>query len=361
MHKPSTRNMLPQEFGFSPGTSLIGGFGTTAARLGRPDYAPEPYTPGPGAYHTARSTIQTRTNRRVDDLKMNRTGWGSDKGHVLQLAAGGLNPGPGTYGEEQHPMGDILTEMRRSWPGVNSMSGFGTNASLPTLSKASKSNEPGPGQYDVLNASHFVTRTRGGQLDPYQGAARAATGSRRTRDTDSKRYASFASTRPAHKLPASGNSEAAIDAPTDFPAPNAYLPTYYMMATKQARTKLSVAMRHEGASGVCFDTSAKKFMPMADACVPDPANPGPGAHTIPRFNGERPSMRRPQPTTPATGFLVRAQRFGGGGGSGAHAATDPDAVLAFLAYGPMGSAGRPVHAQQAGAIIASRAAARSAV
>jgi hypothetical protein len=72
-------------------------------------------------------------------------------------------------------------------------------------------------------------------------------------------------------------------------------------------------------------------------------------------------MRRPQPTTPATGFLVRAQRFGGGGGSGAHAATDPDAVLAFLAYGPMGYAGRPVHAQQAGAIIASRAAARSAV
>jgi len=348
------RNLLPQDLGFSPGTSLIGNFGATEKRFTKIplDQAPEPLNPGPGAYDPPLSTLHLDGNR-WDAERRDRKGWGTALGHVLDLAAGDT-PGPGTYGEEEHPLGGIMTGLRRSWPGVNAMSGFGTNASLPTLQRPPMSKEPGPGQYNVDDASRFKSNTKSGFQSPFIGASRARTGSKLQRDTDSKLHASFASTRPAHKLPMPGDeSGAAIDAPNQTrPGPDAYLPCDHTIAAQTTRTQRQVLRRHDGGVyGASFDRDAR-FGKLADRGEPDSDNPGPGTHTLARFDGHRPSNRRPRSDEAQAAFLTSEQRF-----HETRAGTDPDSLIAFLAAGPMGAVGRPVHAQHAASIVAKRAAA----
>jgi len=273
---------------------------------------------------------------------------------VLNLASGDT-PGPGTYGDEQHPLGGILTGLQRSWPGVTAMSSFGTNANLPTLQSPPMSNEPGPGQYDVEDSSRFLSRARAAQ-SPFLGAARMRTGSRLQRDLDLKLSASFASTRPAHKLPMPGDeSGAAIDAPAgETPGPDAYLPSEHTIGAHMRRGRRDLMRRHDdGAHGQSFTTTAERFGPLADQTVVEPDNPGPGAHTLPRYSGDVATFRRPRSDTTATRapFLVNARRFGT---TDADASSDPDAVLHYLAYGPTGTVGRPVHAQRASATVAKR-------
>ena len=343
------RNLLPQDLGFSPGTSLIGNFGSTAARFQRipMDGAPESHIPGPGAYNPPPIGIHKEARREKS--------WGTDLGHKLELAAGGLTPGPGTYGDEQQPSGGMLTDLRRSWPGVASMSSFGTNAALPSLKAPPQSDEPGPGQYDVINTAHFLSRSHSA-FSPYLSAARSETGSRLRRDMDAKRSASFASTRPAHKLPAPGDETgAAISSTFEGPAPNAYLPSDHTIAHHMAKGRMHLSLRPDYGVGSPFATSNPRFRPMGDQCVAELGLPGPGAHTLKRFDGEKPSNRRPRSDTPTTRapFLVNAARFGSG-----KAASDPDAILDCLAYGPMGAVGRPLHAQQAGARVAKATAVR---
>ena len=341
MHS-ATRNLLPQRLGFSPGTSLIGNFGSTEAKFTRVplDGAIEPDNPGPGTYNPKAAALG-HTQVYPDS---SRYSWGTAAGHNLQLSAEASFPGPGTYGEQEHPCGDILTGLQRQWPGIH-MSGFGTNASLPTLKATTDSGVPGPGTYEAEESSRFVTSYSGGFRSPYVGAARHTLGSRLQRDLDAKTAAVFASRLPAHRLPVPGDETgAAISNPQDGPGPPHYSPVVGTMAAHSAAAHSKMMLRSDLGRGTSFDTTAvRKFSgPPTDQLE----SPGPGAHTIVRYSGEQPTVRRPRSLAPHTtaarsGFLSSTERFG----ATAREASDPNDVMQFLAGGHLGPIGRPEHHQ----------------
>ena len=337
MRDGAARNLVPQQCGFSPGTSMIGNFGATDARFRRIPMSGEPEysNPGPGAYNPLSRGLQPRPDQ-ASSARWSIKG----EGHALSYAAT-PSPGPGAYGEEQHPLGGILTGLQRSWPGITSMSGFGTNSALPTLQKVKGDGQPGPGHYDYEESTRFTSNAIMSR-SPFVGDARARTGSRLQRDMDGKLSAVFASTRPAHKLPAPGDeSGAATDPKQDGPGPGAHEQKAMTIESTMAGRHRAWSLRADGGAGSSFNTTAQRFGKRADDHMPDPLNPGPGSHTLKRWSGEpHTSFRRPRRPARSTGFLSSAQRFEGGG----RQAIDPDELMYYLAHGGLGPVGSPAHA-----------------
>jgi hypothetical protein len=347
------RNLLPQQLGFKPGTSLVGSFGTTAARFNRlpMDGSPEPRNPGPGTYNLRIGPAQATPFQAAAP----RWSWGTGAGHNLSLGSHGATPGPGAYGEDQQLDGGMLTHMRRQWPGITSLSSFGTNATLPTLQKHVDSGMPGPGAYDPQDAAHFRSNARMAN-SPFLAAARQRTGSHLTRDLDSKPTAVFASGRAAHALPAPGDeSGASISKAADGPGPS-YLPMNGTISASLAQVQRNISQRWDGGSATNFDSTAKRFEKSSAAAD---KRPGPGSYTISRWSGEpHPSFRQPRSNAPGTsgktGFLSSAQRFRGP--SKEHSSS-PELIMQYLAKGELGTVGLPTHAASAkGKVVAQVAA-----
>ena len=277
------RNLLPQQLGFSPGTSLIGNFGSTDTRFKRLPMSgtPEPFIPGPGAHSPQLSTFRpTQTYASSAQWSIKGTG------HTLSLASEADAPGPGAYGDELHPLGGMLTGLRRQWPGVTSCSSFGTNASLPTLKAHAGDGLPGPGAYNIEECAHFLSRASPQAASPFVGRARQRTGSRLPRDMDAKRMASFASVRAAHQLPAPGDeSGAATHAVLDGPSPAEYHPTVGTISAQLARHQRSLNLRLDCGQRTSFHSTAQRSDPAAAVLA---------RHPVAALASPQPSLSRPR-------------------------------------------------------------------
>ena len=330
------KNLLPQSLGMKPGTSLIGQFGSTEMRFRPP---PTNENPGPGAYGAGGRGPSTRLVLS-SELK---GGWapGTALGHVLDLGMPG--PGPGAHGTEQH-WDSLVTEQRKRWPGIPSKSSFLAN-SVRECNKPTPINpDPGPGAYNQDNTYHFTSKATGAR-SPFLAQARAASGSRLLRDMDMKEMAIFSSKSAAHKMP-DNNSGAAIDAPRDFPGPGAHTPAFDTVAVRYDKQMRNVLMRSDGGLHTSFHSTAERFKEKEGAAE----LPGPGAHTIGRWNAEIPANRRPRPAPSVangSAFLSSDDRFRQ---KKEHLHTD--AVVQFLAYGPE-PPGQPTNAQFAMQRVAS--------
>ena len=367
---------------------MIGHFGTTDARFKRMamDGTCEPNNPGPGAY-------APRTYSSVGKISQlqptaSKWTWGTGPGHNMNLGDAGRAPGPGAYGAEQHPMGGILTGLRRKWPGIATKSSFGTNAALPTLKVGADDNgNPGPGNYNAEEATLFTSTAPSGARSPYPAQARSVTGSRLQRDVDIKRGANFVSKSPAHELPFSGQK--------DGPGPSEYAPTVGTVGHDFSSRMSKLGLRSgattddspaapppallsllppallapfppcspltpsllplpsvvsDGGASTSFDSTASRFSGSPGDVTGEV--PGPGAHTVQRWNAELPSYRRPRKppvshTGGKCGFLATSERFQMPAGAGSGAGGGPISVVDFLAYGEAGPVGQPAHAQAA--------------
>lgn len=328
-------NLLSQALGFSPGTSLIGQFGSTDARFKRIplDNAPEPHNPGPGAYDNSPSPGGVSW------------GWGTGAAHHQNAPAPrDSTPGPGAYGTEAHPGGGLLSNLERRRPGKDSASAFGSN--VKRSQPLSGTGTPGPGRYLVEESSIFLSSSNGAR-SPYVAAARARTGSRLQRELDSKATAVFASRRPAHVL-ASHASGASSEAISDGPGPTQYAPKAETISARQSRLLQQQGVR------TSFDSTANRFRRDPMSGVPEPLNPGPGTHLVGRWNGVKDTQRRPRSQlvdkAGRCGFLSSNPRFDGlvpfsGGLKAARA--QQDKVVAYLAAGALGPVGTATHTMEA--------------
>lgn len=347
------RNLVPQSLGFHPGTSLIGNFGSTERRFREsPNVLP---VPGPGAYQPRNAACSVAPT----------WSWGTSAGHVNAAAEGAAEaPGPGTYGEEQHPCGDLLTGLRRQWPGIAAKSSFGSNAPLPTVAKTTGSGVPGPGQYNPDESSYFLSGPgAGGARSPFIADARARTGSR-LRDNDIKMGAVFSSSVPAHLIPGVDGVSG-----SDRPGPGAHSPFGGTIDAASTSQRRAMALRADGGYSHSFGTTAARFRAEGGPSGTISPNLGPGTHTISRWSGEKPSMRRPRHGEAASttghvgdgagpqgraaggaarscGFLSSTERFAPLASS-ASSATDADAVVRFLAAESSGPIGQPLSQQAA--------------
>ena len=332
------KNLLPQSLNFKPGTSLIGNFGSTDDRF-KPlpgDQVACDY-PGPAAYMPIATQVQTRGAQWT---------WGTGVGHAL-ASGSQVGPGPGAYGAEQHPMG-ILTTLRRQWPGIASKSAFGSNEERPLAKAGTSGSTPGPGQYDVEEASYFTSGEGKGSAarSPFLAAARARTGSRLQRDADLKVGSVFASRLPAHQMPGSGPPGAAVTSAVESeiaarPGPGSHSPQTNTIGERHARQRRQLLLRSDSGTGTSFDTTAERFRDRDNE--PEFANPGPGSHDVARWSGEQPSQRRPPHAAQPLGFLSSSERWNAGSRRDLHR----HAVLAYLADGSAGQIGVPTHAQSA--------------
>jgi hypothetical protein len=344
------RNLLPQQLGFAPGTSLIGSFGTTAARFQRIpfDGSPEPSVPGPGAHAVPISSLSVTPVQPAAP----KWSWGTGPGHALVYNNAGT-PGPGAYGEDDAPGGGMLTHLRRQWPGIATMSSFGSNATLPTLKPVVGNGLPGPGAYDAAHSAHFVSNAHAAH-SPYIGAARGATGSRLQRDLDSKQMAVFASGRPAHVLPGPGDaSGSSLSRPAMGPGPSEYNPKVGTIGAQLMSQQAALARRRDGGTAMSFASKATRFgSNHSGEAVVEASNPGPGAHTVPRWRAEKRSYRKPDVAFGRTGFLSSSERFAQTRG---RAQVDPEDLIQYLASGEGGAVGQPVNAQAARRKVAEQA------
>ena len=329
------RNLLPQTLGWAPGTSLIGSFGSTDTRFKRipMDNSPEPFNPGPGAYASRISSLAEHASQ-ASAAKWSIHGGNGHNPPVTQTRT----PGPGAYGAEQHPLGGIMTGLRRKWPGIVTKSSFGSNAELPTLRKMEDDGKPGPGKYNMEESSYFTSAAPGGSRSPFPSQARAITGSRLQRDVDVKTGANFISKSAAHQLPFNGQK--------DGPGPSQYAPNFDSIDERAGSTMRGMALRSDGGACSSFHHTQARFSESAE--VSQQNLPGPGAHTVARWTGEQPSSRRPRSLPRSQqggncGFLTSAERFSGPRGH----ESSKDAVLNYLAYGDAGPIGLPTHAQAA--------------
>ena len=291
---------LPQHYGFNPGTSLIGRFGSTEARFSKLPYGADPENPGPGSHNPRH------------ELGGPKWGWGSQKAtHQLPISLDSRTPGPGAYGKEQHPSyGGMSSELEKQWPGRKGASAFGSNASRTPLRSSSSLDVPGPGRYNSADSSHFTSgRTcSNASNNPWVGQSRILTGSRLRRDMDRKESFVFSSKITMQTTQVS-----------DGPGPGHYAPLGDSIDARtqtRKRNLLQVAARtSDGLPPTSFDSTAPRFTrdPMSGA--PEVDNPGPGAHSVSRWSGEQPSSRRPRSQVVVAagrcGFLSGSTRFTG--------------------------------------------------
>lgn len=339
-----SRNLLPQALNFKPGTSLIGNFGSTDTRF---KHSASALIPGPGAYHN--SLIHTSFGTASKSASTLQSTWGTGAGHQLaQVSA--ATPGPGAYGDDQHPCGGILTGIRRKWPGIPAKSAFSSNAATgrETDRPVPGADMPGPGQYNVEDSSYFRTSAPGGARSPFLAAARQRTGSRLQRDMDAKVGAVFSSRLPSHKLP-DNDSGAATDLPRDGPGPSEYAQVSNTIGARFDAQMRQLALRSDGGAFTSFQHTSSRFPEDgASAVASEMGHPGPGAHSVRRWTGEKPDPRRPRHEALHTsagrcGFLSSSERFDLSGQN----RSMPDAVVRFLASGSSGPVGQPTHAQDA--------------
>ena len=337
------KNLLPQSFGFKPGTSMIGSFGSTDTRFKGPKDA----LPGPGAYPSHVWNKALNVNSRGPHRNSQQWTWGTGAGHNLILA-GGESPGPGAYGSGQNLDGDILTDLRRKWPGISTHSGFGSNAPTGRGSSLARfaTEAPGPGQYNAEASTYFLSNAPMGTQTPFVAQARTTTGARLQRDVDIKVSSAFASKRPAHIL-SFDSSGAATSMPRDGPSPLDTHSSTNTIGSEHHARMARLSLRSDAGTRTSFDSTAQRF-PESNAT--SAVSLGPGAHTVSRWTGETPNARRirhapPGSSAAKTGFLVSAERFAPPGDRGQRGAGDT--VMQYLASSSAGPVGQPVHAQSA--------------
>ena len=197
------RTPLPQNYGFKPGTYMIGQFGTTAEA--RATFNPND-NPGPGTYDpTVMADGRPRgLSPRVGSLEVvhhSDTSWGSDPIPSDRVAAvRDRTPAPGAHGAEVPSDGSMLTKLLRRWPNRVESSVFGRNAVAAVKSSAvAPYRGPGVGEYDPEHGTFFATNSLGGGHGgspscPFVPEARRAVGSRKRIASDTKETSAFAST-----------------------------------------------------------------------------------------------------------------------------------------------------------------------
>ena len=219
--KPAPVKRLAQDYGFAPGQSLIGQFGTTTLRFseGNTKSVREQDGPGPGAYHPSNSSCL--------NLKGCIPGFGSDA-RVHSIAGQQVTPGPGTYGVEMQPDGGFVRELRQRWAGEAGASAFGTNAGSVNTVGSGAYEEPGPGSYNIAESSYFSSKTSGAR-SPFAGEARARLGSKLKRISDHKQSAAFSdphsgrkSVRRAQNIRGHALPNEGPGSPSPLPGPGAY-------------------------------------------------------------------------------------------------------------------------------------------
>ncbi len=335
---PRVANVRPQQFGFSPGASLIGNFGSTEPRFRAS--VPNQHNPGPGEY-TPKSIGSFGTSGK-------RYGWGSALAHDGAQTAS-KTPGPDAY----NPTVDTLKRLEKQWPGRTSASAFGSNASREKPRRAGSTHVgvPGPGRYNVEECSHFISGPSGasGAHSPFVGAARARTGSRLRRDLDNKETSAFAS----GSVVSGGGTQSAADGDGGV-GPGHYAPvgdTIGGRAGAMARRIQTVGARaSDGRHWTAFDSTSSRWARDPMSGGPDPNIPGPGAHSVPRWTGQVRTFRKPiRDHLKATdrhkcAFLSGSARFVFPHPNGD---ADTDAVISYLSSGSAGPVGTAAHTQSA--------------
>lgn len=317
---------------------MIGSFGSTDTRFkARANDA----LPGPGAYNSDKYNKALNTKSQLNS-NSTEWSWGTGPGHKLLLAGGADNPGPGAYGTTQNLDGDILTDLRRKWPGITTVSGFGSNASTGRGGRLAKSDAPGPGQYSAEESTYFLSNAPMGTQTPFVAQARTKTGSRLQRDVDIKVGAVFASKRPAHILSFDESGSATIT-PKEGPSPlDTAVQSHTLHAHHQARMA-RLSLRSDAGTRMSFDSTDSRFKEKGGGSE----SAGPGAPiSADRFgyDGKTLSYRRIRHAPPGSsaakaGFNVSAERF--------KPLTNkaPEDVLKYLASSSAGPIGQPVHTQ----------------
>lgn len=172
---PTKPSALPpaQDYGFKPGTSLIGCFGTTERRFDGPSYQACGGHNGPGPAYNVREVRASPPQYGAE----RRKGFGSEPRAFHKRVP--ISPGPGAY--ELSPGGASL--MQRAWPNLPGAAAFSNNDKLRASVPANTN--PGPGAYDP-SADRGVARSpsrlgacwtanareRNGHIDPAKSVGR---------------------------------------------------------------------------------------------------------------------------------------------------------------------------------------------
>lgn len=242
--------------------------------------------------------------------------FGSTASTGRDAPAGPSQPGPGSYGpQEQQLGGGFITQMQRSWPGVNTFSGFGTNE--PQRGKAPPGQTevtPGPGSYAVPEASHFSSKVKSSR-SPWVGAARRNLGSRLVHVTDNKGSAVFNSPTAAldsvtrsQRLRRGEVNDAQAQRPRDKPhvGPGEYEPIggigEGVWRKQREIAQRGHAVQHQRCG---FDSSGPRFRREVgvDRAV---EGPGPADYAVPRWGGVG---IEPRTAVADEGFLAVAPRY----------------------------------------------------
>lgn len=266
------RNLLPQQLGYSPGTSLIGNFGSTQPRFQSMQASTDHESPGPGHYNLSRSMKQPSPPR-----------WDGLAGRQDDLFLGPDTPGPGAHA--LYAESGLLNDARRRWPGRPSASGFSANAVRPCLSLTKSKDVVGPGSYEVAASSLFTSQSRH-SLSPRTAEARMQTGNRIARSMDNSLNAVFATKSAAHIICAHPiAAKTGIEADPKQPGPGQYDP--------YPPQRRAPAYGRQLGSGCGFETSVTRFSRAIGEPEPLPHDPGPGAYHTRRWDGRISSKRRP--------------------------------------------------------------------
>lgn len=323
MQAQAVRNILPQQLGYKPGTSLIGNFGTTQRRFGPLpfDSSPEPLNPGPAHYG---ESLPLEKQQRFRSSPKWRMGTAAAHGKVILP----LTPGPGAH--DLYAESQMLDDLHKRWPGNPSASAFSSNADRAGAGTGSDPTEPGPGQYDSAEASLFTSYSGAGARSPFLAPARRQLGSKLCRAIDASPGASFVSRSPAQRIFATAPSG---------PGPGAYTPIQGFDVPRERERPQSEAAGLGNLRG--FDVSQPRFGRLGGE--PSSAgNPGPGAHSIGR--GDISSTHKPRRPLPrGVGFSSGAQRSM----LGRQRPSDQEVgfqVVDYLANGPLGPPGSGRHA-----------------
>ena len=338
------RNVLPQSLGYSPGTYLIGNFGSTEPRFRTIplDKSPEPLNPGP-AHYGRELPLEKQQRFKVTP----KYSWGKSPAHArVELPQ---NPGPGAH--ETYKESATLDELQKRWPGVPSASAFSANAARPDACHGRDASEPGPGQYESVSASFFVSSASGAR-SPFIAEARRGTGSRLRRAVDTTPSAQFLSRTPARRIfahPGGASTGGAVE--PNVPGPGAYTPGGGFDEPPPRERSLDEVARL--ANLRAFDGSEPRFGRLAGEPTPTPENPGPGAHSVQRWDGVKVSTRRPRlaPGARDTGFNSRSVRQPMGGTARPSDTEVGLAVVDYLANGPLGPPGSGAHKVLAAMVV----------
>ena len=298
MAASASKNLLAQTLNFTPGTSLVGNFGSTDERF-RPNPVACCDWPAPDAYEAASALDAISRSPPLFSMGpyQRRIKHGGGTSHQLanRPELHQATPGPGAYGLEQ-TLNSNLTELRRRWPGIASKSAFGSNGKREPFPTGDV--PPGPGAYHAVEASYFVSgagRPNVGARCPFLAQARTVTGSRLQRDIDLKVGAVFASrTERGPKPPVDSQAAAASDIPRDSPGPGAHSPLEDTIGQRHERATRRLELRSDRGERHHFGSTATRF---SEAGMSAPA---PGAHDVRRWDGSLHTCRRARrPARPA--------------------------------------------------------------